>query len=51
MDILSADLLDWLIEEDVKQHSIYTYPTICSPKSDKETEDAIVSGVSKKTRD
>ena len=34
MDIRSADVLDWLVEEDDKQHVedlLYsTYPTICS---------------------
>ena len=54
MDILSANLLDWLVEEDDKQHSedlpIHTRP-FAIPKTDKEIEDAIAAGVSKKTRD
>ena len=54
MDILSADLLDWLVEEDDKQHSEdlsrHTLP-FAVPKTDKEIEDVISAGVSKKTRD
>ena len=53
MDVLSADLLDWLVEEDDKQHSedlpIHTRP-FAVPKTDKEIEDVISAGVSKKTR-
>ena len=43
MDILSADLLDWLKEEDDKQHSedlpIHTRP-FAVPKTDKEIEES-----------